>query len=382
MKRLAIVLTHPVQYYSPVFKLLAKQCDLKVFYTLGNLVNGAKYDHGFGKNITWDIPLLDGYSYVFEKNSSKLPGDHHFTGIKNDTLVEDITNFDPNALLIYGWAYFSHLKVIRHFKGRIPIWFRGDSTNIDNQFFIKKMIRKIFLMWVYRHVDLVFYPGSASKRYFKTCGLKESQLIFAPHAIDNERFSKERLTDSQQFRRKLGIEDAEILILFAGKLERKKDPIILLEAFKKLRRLDVHLIFVGNGILENTLKEQASVLKNQIHFMDFQNQSIMPVLYQAADLFCLPSKGPGETWGLAVNEAMAAQTPILVSNKVGSAHDLVQEENGSVFKAGQPGELLKKLQLILEKKKLKKMGLSSSNIIKNWTIEKQVSAIIKSLNAC
>lgn len=78
--RLAIILSHPIQYYSPLFKCLSerKVVEIKVFYTWGQSVNGKKYDHGFGKAIEWDIPLLDRYDYEFLENVSKDPGSHHF----------------------------------------------------------------------------------------------------------------------------------------------------------------------------------------------------------------------------------------------------------------------------------------------------------------
>ena len=84
MKRLAIVITHPVQYYSPIFKLLTKagKIKLKVFYTWEKS-SALKYDPGFGKDIEWDIPLLEGYEYTFVKNVSKKPDSNHFNGINN-----------------------------------------------------------------------------------------------------------------------------------------------------------------------------------------------------------------------------------------------------------------------------------------------------------
>ena len=75
--RLAIINTHPIQYYAPVFKLLHQQPNIsvKVFYTYGeNSAN--KYDPGFNRNINWDIPLLDGYPYEYIKNSAKDAGTH------------------------------------------------------------------------------------------------------------------------------------------------------------------------------------------------------------------------------------------------------------------------------------------------------------------
>ena len=79
MKKLAIVVTHPIQYYVPVFRLLAKKCDLKIFYTWGEKGAAAKYDPDFNQIIDWDIPLLGGYEYEFVVNTSKEPG-FIFTG--------------------------------------------------------------------------------------------------------------------------------------------------------------------------------------------------------------------------------------------------------------------------------------------------------------
>jgi glycosyltransferase involved in cell wall biosynthesis len=130
---------------------------------------------------------------------------------------------------------------------------------------------------------------------------------------------------------------------------------------------DLHLLFVGNGVLETILKTSAGLNRN-VHFLDFQNQSGMPAVYQACDLFCLPSQGPGETWGLAVNEAMAAGKAVLVSDRCGCAADLVKPENGLCFKSGDHEELAVSLKsLTASKTKLAGMGAASKNIIENWS---------------
>ena len=59
----------------------------------------------------------------------------------------------------------------------------------------------------------------------------------------------------------------------------------------------------------------------------------MPIWYRVADVFCLPSRGPGETWGLAVNEALACGCRVIVSDRVGCAEDLVNgKSHGAVFR--------------------------------------------------
>lgn len=382
MKKLAIVSTHPIQYYAPVFKLLAKRLPLKVFYTGGvELVN--QYDQGFKKKITWDIDLMDGYDYDFLENTAKIPGSHHYSGIVNPSGIDQISNFKPDAILIYGWSYKSHLKIIRYFSGKLPIYFRGDSTLLDEKFSVKQVLKKILLSWIYKHVDFAFYVGSANKDYFKKYGMQEHQLIFAPHAIDNDRFKEDKSTEKLALRKKLNINEEEILLVFAGKLEAKKNPMLLLEVFLALRLPHVHLLFVGNGELENELKDISHRLSTtkKVHFMDFQNQTQMPVIYQSCDLFCLPSKGPGETWGLAINEAMASGRAILVSDKVGCAQDLITDQTGRIFKSDERADLIQKLiDLTLNKSTLQELGKNASEEIQKWNFENQVNSIANHVN--
>lgn len=387
MSKLAIISTHPIQYYAPVFKKLAQKIDLKIFYTNGT-ESLETFDKGFNRNIEWDLPLLEGYSYELLKNSSHTPGTHHFKGINNPDAVSRIKAFQPNAILIYGWANQSHLAIIRYFHKKIPVYFRGDSTLLDQKISFKNLLKSTFLKWIYRQVDVAFYVGMANKSYFKKYGLRDNQLVFAPHAIDNDRFSENRSDETKALRNKLGIDSEVILILFAGKLEAKKNPILLLQAFLQLKNEKVHLLFVGNGDLEESLKEMVQNrflsslgMTKSVHFMDFQNQTQMPVIYQACDLFCLPSKGPGETWGLAVNEAMVCGKAILVSDKVGCAEDLVDDQNGSVFESENLIDLTQKLiALTNDQSALKIMGENSFVKIQKWSFDQQVEAIISYVN--
>jgi glycosyltransferase involved in cell wall biosynthesis len=381
--RLAIITTHPIQYYAPVFKLLYQRqnIDIKVFYTWGE-DSQTTHDPGFNKSISWDISLLDGYPYEWVKNTSKKPGSYGYKGIVNPELIDQIKNYNPDALLVYGWSYSGHLKAIRYFKNKIPIFFRGDSTLLNERKGIKSVIKSIFLNWIYKHVDHAFYVGTNNKAYFKRYGLKEDQLTFAPHAIDNARFEIDRSAEAKQLRSSLNIGNNDILILYAGKFEPVKNVKTLVAAFANLTKTNAHLLLVGNGIDEEELRSFSATqnLKN-VHFLNFVNQSYIPVVYQAADIFCLPSLS--ETWGLAVNEAMACGKAILLSNKVGCAVDLVSiDKNGYIFEAGNITDLTKKLTMLISnsKNELSQMGKYSNEIIRNWDFETQVKAIEAAIN--
>ncbi|WP_439883011.1 glycosyltransferase family 4 protein [Pontibacter sp. MBLB2868] len=372
--RLAVITSHPIQYNVPFFKLLAQEegVILSVFYTLGQDASEI-IDRGFGKKIKWDIPLLDGYEYKFVQNTAKEPDTSHFKGIVNPTLIAAIERFKPSHLLIYGWSFDSHLRVMKYYKNKAIVLFRGDSTLLDEQGGMKTLLRRIFLTFIYSYIDKAIYVGSHNKQYFLKHGIKEQDLVFAPHAIDNERFADEKKykKEGNLIREELGIPEENRVFLFTGKFEKKKNPLLLLKVFKSIEQDRISLLFVGNGALEESLKSEAAGCAN-IYFLPFQNQKRMPAVYRSADILVLPSSGPGETWGLCVNEAMASGLPVIVSNKVGCAIDLVQEGfNGYTFEARSEESLSKVLNICALKSKgeLNLMGKASSAIISGWSYE-------------
>jgi glycosyltransferase involved in cell wall biosynthesis len=375
LKKLAIITTHPIQYNAPFFKMLSErqQIKIKVFYTWSQTEKEQKYDPGFGKNIDWDIPLLEGYDYTFSKNTSTNPGSGSFNGILNPNLIKEITEWKPNAILVYGWSFKSHLKVLFHFKNKVPILFRGDSTLLDEQKGLKVLIRRFWLKYVYSKINFAMYVGEANKNYFLAHGLKERQLHFMPHAIDNNRFTiNEKLKNkASDLRGKLSIPDKALVFLFVGKLEVKKQPKLLLNAFKQFN-VDSHLVFVGSGILESDLKILSKDVNN-IHFLGFKNQTEMPLMYAIADVFVLPSSGPGETWGLAINEAMAAGKAILASDACGAVYNLI-DGNGFIFNKKNEKDLLDKLNCFMSNN-VKQFGTRSLELISKYTFKSECEII-------
>jgi glycosyltransferase involved in cell wall biosynthesis len=352
--------------------------SLKVFYTWEQTKHGGQFDKDFGKQVDWDIPLLEGYNYTFVKNTAADPGVHHFSGIVNPTLNKEIEAWAPDAVLVIRWSFQSHLKCMRYFHKKVPVLFRGDSTLLDKQHGIRRFIRKQVLKWVYSFVDIALFVGKNSKNYFKEYGFGEDRLWHVPHAIDNERFSNEKHYQplGLEWRHRLGIKEDEIVFLFAGKLESKKNPGLLLNVFSRLNEKGAHLVMVGNGVEEVQLKQQFSS-NSRVHFIDFQNQSMMPVMYHMCDVFVLPSKGPEETWGLAINEAMACKRAVLVSNKCGGAIDLVEEgENGYVFNSEDAEHLAAKMKLLIENNnRLQAFGMHSLDIVHHFSFGQICSQI-------
>jgi glycosyltransferase involved in cell wall biosynthesis len=379
--KLAIVCTHPIQYYAPVFRELALSARIapRVFYTWSQTADGGSFDRDFGAHVAWDIPLLEGYEHEFVENTARDPGVNSFFGVKTPRLMRAIGSWGADAVLVFGWGVYAHLRVLMECKGRLPVLFRGDSTLLDPVKPLRRFARRRFLRWVYSHVDVAIAVGQNSGDYFRWCGLPSERIAFAPHSIDTVRFGDSTGEhDARAMRRRLelGIPAEAIVFLFAGKFTAKKDPRLLLGAFSQLQS-EARLVFVGSGELERGMRDAAGEQRN-VHFMPFQNQTEMPSAYRLGDLFVMPSRGPGETWGLAMNEAMASGRAVIAGSRVGGARDLIRSgETGWVFESGNEASLVGLLRsaVSLERKGLLEMGAVAQKFIAKWSISEAATGI-------
>jgi glycosyltransferase involved in cell wall biosynthesis len=386
--RLLFITSHPVQYNAPLFSYLVKHShySIKVFYTLGANTNSI-VDNGFGVKENWNIDLLCGYDYEFIENTSFHPSSITYLGIKNPSLIKNIKEYRPDGIIVYGWKHQSHFSVLNYFHGKVPVIFRGDSTTLDDcsGFSLSSYFRFIFLQWVYRKVDYVLSPGSASDQYFLKSGLKQNQIIRTEHAINNERFMSMSETEENELlelKSSLSIKENQVVFLFAGKFIDKKNPLLLIEAFEQLKKIkdNVLLLLVGNGILEKQIKERINRLPFQIAsaiiLLPFQDQHQIKLLYRISNVYVLPSKGPQETWGLSVNEALACATPVIVSDKCGSSKDLVKHEaNGLVFKSDNCQDLIQKMEMMCNDDFRKRLAAKATDSLEKYTYESYKNAL-------
>ena len=383
--KLAVITSHPIQYYAPWFKYLAQtEIQLKIFY-LWNFGITEQIDPDFEKPIKWDIPLLEGYDYQFITNASKNPGTHSFWGLQNPSLTKEVKQYNPDAVMLIGYNYASLYRFIWQWrKTKIPLIFRGDSHILSPQTGWKKNLKRAFISFIYRQFEAVLYVGQANYEYFRYHHVKDNKLFFAPHSVDNQRFIKFADIAKQQaksWKQELGIPSDNRVIVFAGKFNQKKCPLDLLRAYFAAKLTNVSLLFVGSGELESQLKQQAGDCPH-IYFAPFQNQALMPRTYALADLFVLPSNGNKETWGLAINEAMCLSRPIIVSDRVGCAGDLIfPNQNGLVFPAGNVEALAKSLEVAFsDGQRLKQWGQKSYEIVSQYSYAQTTKGLIQALN--
>jgi len=342
-------------------------------------------DKGFMAPVQWDVPLLDGYEHEFVENRSPSPGTDHYSGLWNPALARQVHAYAPDAVLLTAYNYASIGYFLARWRTKdAPLLFRGDSHRLVPRHGLLEAAKRRLIAAIFRRFAAVLYAGSANREYFELHGVPAGRLFHSPHAVDNERFFAARAAAeaaAPAWRRSLGIPEDHRVVLFAGKFEEKKRPLDLLRAFLEARLERVSLLYVGSGQLESGLRAAAARRAN-VFFSPFRNQSLMPETYAACDLFVLPSFGLAETWGLAVNEAMCAGRPVVVSDHVGCARDLVVPGGtGLIFPAGDVAALSQTLQsAFADPERLKSWGAKAAMHVRQYSYENATAGLLAALS--
>ena len=336
--------SHPVQYRAPIYQELArrKPSSLHVVYASDCSVRGYK-DVGFGTSVTWDEPMLEGYSNSILNSERGVPlsGWGSLTG---RGLQSEIRGKQPKAVLLTGLNYRYDWAAARIAKlARIPLWLRCETQDeaVAARTAWKRHARSLIYRSAYRLFDRFFFIGELNREHYLRHGVTEGRLRAARYfTLDRvSALSEAQKHDRRRAAREsAGIESDKVVCGFSGKFIPKKDPALLFEMLahlpRELRRR-LHLYFVGSGEMHGELQRAADAARTEMgvktHFAGFVNQSAIADQYLAMDILVLPSRRMGETWGLVANEAMQAGCSVAVSDAVGCGRDFASWERFRVF---------------------------------------------------
>ncbi len=338
-KRVGFLVSHPIQYYAPIFRELAKRCDLTVFFAHRQTPE-QQARAGFGVAFNWDVDLLSGYDSRYLVNVARRPSTDRFAGCDTPGIGDEIARGKFDAFIVPGWALRSYWQAVRACRRLgVPVLVRGDSQLGSRRNGAVRIAKALAFSHLLRRFDGFLYVGQRNREYLLHYGVPAHRLFFSPHCVDNDAFA----AASRGIRRPQG----RRRVLFVGKLIGRKHPADLLHAVAQLRDKPVEVAFAGSGKLEAELRQIAAASSVHADFMGFVNQSELPAVYASADLLVLPSDGL-ETWGLVVNEAMACGIPAIVSDAVGCGPDLIDPgQTGAIFPLGDVAALASAIENVL-----------------------------------
>jgi glycosyltransferase involved in cell wall biosynthesis len=331
-RKVFILDSHPVQYKAPVYRELNRLApgSFEVLYATDASVRGGNVDRGFGTEVAWDIPLLQGYPYRILGNERGVPlttpgsltGKGIFSLLRRER---------PAAVLLTGFYFrYDQVAYLSALALRIPILVRHETQDemfAGSRTRLKSWLRSAAYRVLYAPVSHAFAIGELNRTHMVRYGLAPERITVAHYSVPNpiEPLSDiERLKMRMQCRADHGMGSDRIVVGFSGKLIPKKNPDLLLRSLEHIKpdlRRRLHLLFIGSGELRPELERLARQAEGKwgvaSTFAGFVNQSRLPPYYLAMDIFVLPSRRMGEAWGLVVNEALQAGCSVVVSDAVG-----------------------------------------------------------------
>ncbi len=348
--RLAVVASHPIQYHAPLFRELARQINLTVFFA--HRATPADQAHaGFGVEFDWDIDLLSQYEHVFLRNIARKPGLDAFPGCDTPDIGTRLAEGHFDAVLVMGWHLKSFVQALVAAKRLgVPVLSRGDSQLQTRRSALKKAAKAFAYPSFLRLFDAGLYVGERSRAYWRHYGYPSARLFFSPHCVDAQWFAVRATAEAgTALRARLGLAPDAKVALFAGKLVPMKRPLDLVASAARLRHKtrELAILVAGSGPLQDEIAVKARLEGVTLHHLGFCNQSEMPAAYAAADVLVLTSEA-SETFGLVANEALACGRPVVLSDAVGAAPDLAADGSaGRVYPMGDIAALAQALDEIL-----------------------------------
>jgi len=394
--KVAYLVSHPIQYQAPLLRRIAQEPDIDLTVFFASDFSVREYvDRGFGIDVKWDVPLLDGYHHEFlpalwDKRRTGPTSQLSYGIFRRLRGTKASGGFD--VLWVHGYSTLNALQAMVIAKALgTPVLLRAESRlGRKRTGPLKRAAKSLFFSGLKLLVGGVLPIGSSNAAYWRHYLGEDLPHFPMPYAVDNKYFqsrSQEASARRDELLRELDIDASRPVILFASKLQRRKRCTDLLEAYLSLcsqisSESAPYLVIVGDGEERTTLEKHARDSGVEgVRFCGFRNQSELPRYFDLATVFVLPSED--EPWGLVVNEVMNSQRAVILSDDVGCQLDLLTDGvEGCVFPVGDVSALTEALRRVLASPETASaMGRRGLETISKWGYEEDMIGLRRAITA-
>jgi glycosyltransferase involved in cell wall biosynthesis len=379
--RLALYSPWPVYYHAPLYRRVAADPRIAFTAIFGSDIGvHRRVSNGYSREIDFGVPVLDGYDAVFLRKASRNTSEAD-ASLRDWDIATTLRRGRFDALWMNGYRSITHqLAAATQISLGKPLLVREEQTLLPQRPLWKRVAKCVGLRLLLRRA-YGLYIGSENRRWFRHWGVPDDRLFFTPYTVDNDRLrtvARELDPQRELLRRSFGLDPTKPVILSVSRLIEKKQPLMLLEAFRNLRAIrEASLLIVGSGPLEHELRRTiASQRIPDVRLAGFLDQNEVTRAYAAADVFVLASTD--EPWGLVVNEAMNFGLPIVVTDRVGCGTDLLADgENGFVVPSHDRQLLTNRLLALAAFEQLRRaFGSASLQKIKAWNYDAAAEGVV------
>jgi glycosyltransferase involved in cell wall biosynthesis len=370
--RVAFVLGEPTPYRIPHLRALAarEELDITVVYAAAT-VQRRTWQVEHAEAVYLSGPMLP-LSRVLHHDYALTPGIWRLLARGGFDLV-----------VVGGWSLMAtQLAILWCRLRRVPYLLMSDNHLLEPRPLWVRAVKRLVLPRIVPQAAGWLVPGSLAKHHIVFYGAKPDRVLTFPLTIDVGRWARlceAARPERDSFRARYGVVHDDVLVLQVGRLVAHKAVDVLLRGASGARQLgaNVHVLVVGAGPDERSLRELAASLDVPVSFAGELDTNSLPAAYAAADVFALVSAR--ETWGVVVNEAAAAGLPLVLSSGVGAAADLLEAgQNGERVPVGDVGALAEALARLADDPELRRRyGERSRELVSGWGYERSVDEFVR-----
>ena len=342
----AICVAHPIQHEVPLYQQLSKIDTLNVTVLYFSDFGIGNFDYHGLRNISYGIPVLDGYRYKILQNIS--PFKSYKWRFIAPGVTKELAAGTFQKVILYRYNSPTSIFVMRYCrKHNIPLYLRAEGESVQPISSLKKAVRKLLLPRIFKRFDYFLAIGEANRSHYLEYGAKQEQIKFIPQTVNDNFFAHYDESNFPKLRSKYGLHPDDIIFVFGSKQRADKRPMDAVEAFCKISTsVNAKLLMLSDGPLRKECEEYA--MKNakdkRIIFTGYVEFTEMRDLFGLSDVLLITSF---ETIGATLFQALFAGLAILSSDMVPGWLDLVKPGvNGLVYRAASIDSLVKTIEAL------------------------------------
>ena len=358
--RVSVVSPEPTPYRAPLFDRIASHegIDLNVIYAARSVAHRAWAVEPKHRHIFLSGVAMPGAERLLRHQYPLTPG-----------IVGALRNAQPDVVVISGWSTFASQAAIGWCRAHgVAYVLLVESHDLEPRSAWRRAIKGAVVPRLVRAAGNVLVVGSAARESVVARGAASVRLF--ANTVDVAAWSAR----AQQLERRRA--DDDILVLSVARLVPEKGLDDLIRAVAQAGDPRLRLVLGGDGPQRQALVELAGELGVRLSILGHVTEAELAQMYVDADAFALLSLH--EPWGVAVNEASASGLPLLLSDRVGAASDLLDDGgNGFLVPADDVEAAAAALKRLADDPELRRaMGARSRELVRDWGYEASVGNFV------
>jgi glycosyltransferase involved in cell wall biosynthesis len=359
--RVAAVFPEPTPYRAPLLDRIAAlpEIDLTVLYAADTVAGR-----------TWSVEPR--HRAVFLRGI-RVPGAsrilHHDYPV-TPGIRKALGKAQPDVVVVSGWSTFAAKAAIAWCRvNAVPYLLVVESHDEGPRRGWRRTVKGTVVPPIVRQASGILATGTLARSSMIARGAAPERVRVFANTVDVEAFgvrADELVPRRTELRAQLGASAEDVVVLSVARLAPEKRLDVLVQALAAAGDSRLLLVVAGEGAERETLEELAAEAGVRARLVGDVEWERIVELYVSADVFALVSER--EPWAVVVNEAAACGLPLLLSERVGAAHDLLRDgENGVLVAAGDvvgTSEALRSLAADPDRRRA--MGVRSREVARDW----------------